>query len=347
MRRVVFAIPGDLATATGGYAYARRLLHEWAGLGLEVAHLPLPGGFPAPDAGEIATAVAAMNAGAAPEDLLLIDGLACGALPESALAQLRAPFVALHHHPLCCESGLAPQEAQRLFACERAALARARAVIATSGHSAGVLRRDFGVADENLTVAEPGTDPAPRATPAPGAPLLLAVGALTPRKGFDLLVEALAGLRALDWRLEIVGSTQRDPATAADLDDRIARHGLQGRIALRGEIGAADLAAAYARSALFVSAARYEGYGMALAEALARGLPLVASRGGAAQDTIPDSAALKVAPGDGAALQEALGRALTDCALRKRLAAASWEAGQRLPRWRDTAMTVAAALGRL
>jgi glycosyltransferase involved in cell wall biosynthesis len=63
--------------------------------------------------------------------------------------------------------------------------------------------------------------------------------------------------------------------------------------------------------------------------------------GGAAAETVPDGAALKVAPGDAVALQQALRRLIDDAALRGRLADAAWAAGQTLPRWSDTAALIA------
>ncbi len=145
---------------------------------------------------------------------IVVDGLALGALPEAAekIAR-RAPLVALVHHPLALEAGLSPADAQKLFESERKALAAARSVIVTSRATAKRLNADYDVPPERITVAPPGTD---RAAPAKGSAdgtlRLLSVGAVVPRKGFDVLIAALASIA--------------DTAVAAD--DRGRSHTLSG-----------------------------------------------------------------------------------------------------------------------
>jgi glycosyltransferase involved in cell wall biosynthesis len=341
MGRLIFAIPGDLAARAGGYGYDRRLLAELPGFGVEAVHLKLPGRFPEAGPQDVARALAAMQEAFRPGDALLIDGLAYGALPPDAISVIAAPIVALCHHPLCLETGFTPERAVALRQNERAALALARHVIVTSAHTGEILRTRFGVSPDRLTVAPPGTDPAPRAGGSGGAPVLLAVGAIMPRKAFDILVEALGGLADLDWRLRIVGSRDLHPLSAAALVSQIAALGLEARVELAGEFSGAELDACYAASDIFVSASLYEGFGMALAEAMARGLPIVTTTGGAAAQTVPDAAGLKVPPADVAALREALRRVIGEDDLRRRLAEGSWRAGQALPRWRDSARRVA------
>src|SRR5699024_3943568 len=132
--------------------------------------------------------------------------------------------------------------------------------------------------------------------------------ALTPRKGHDILVRALAGLVKHDWHCVLVGSTQRDAAWADNIAAMIDEAGLGDRIECLGECDAGTLAAEYHRASVCVLPSHYEGYGMVVSESLARGLPMVATTGGALADTAPDDCCLKVAPGDVEALRQALSR---------------------------------------
>lgn len=341
MTRVVFAVPGDFSAPTGGYGYDRRLLAGLGAAGVAAIHLPLPGDFPQPGAGDIDAAAATLRAALGPGDVALIDGLAYGALPAAAIASVGAPIVALCHHPLCLEAGLAPLRRDALRETETRALALAAHVVVTSPHTGEILARDFGVPASKITIALPGTDPSHRTRGSGGAPALLAVGSIIPRKAFDILVEALADLADLDWSLSIAGSRAHSPETAAALDRLIDGHGLGARVTLLGPLSAEELNEAYARSDVFVSSSLYEGYGMALAEAMARGLPIVTTTGGAAAATVPDAAASKVAPGDAAALRNALHGILTEPTRRARLGEASWRAGRALPGWNATARIVA------
>ncbi|MCC5977465.1 MAG: glycosyltransferase family 4 protein [Salinarimonas sp.] len=343
MRKACFLIPGDLAAPTGGYAYARRILPLMAGHGVDLRHVALPGGFPHPAKAELAFTRETLES--CPADaVLLFDGLALGAMPPQQIAPLGPRIVALVHHPLGLESGLDAARAKALIDNEAAVLALCGRVVATSRLTAETLAADFGVPTGAITVAEPGTDPAPASVgSAPGSPLsLVAVGAVSPRKAYPLLVEALASVDAVqDWHLTIIGAHDRDTAETAKLRETIARHGLESRVTLAGAVDDAALAAHYHGADIFVSASLYEGYGMVLAEAMARGLPMVVSTGGAAAQTAPDDAALKVPPGDAGALSTALLHIISDTDLRRRLAGASTRTGAALPRWNDTARIIA------
>ena len=143
MVEVAFAVPGDLATPTGGYAYARRMLELLPAQGLSVRHVELPASFPHPIAADLAQTERLLHS--MPDDaVLLIDGLAYGAMPRTVIRALRRPIVALVHHPLSLETGLAPERQLELLNSELAALAEARWIIATSaGCVPGVLARAY------------------------------------------------------------------------------------------------------------------------------------------------------------------------------------------------------------
>ncbi|WYK05981.1 glycosyltransferase [Cereibacter sphaeroides f. sp. denitrificans] len=177
-------------------------------------------------------------------------------------------------------------------------------------------------------------------------PLILSVGILVPRKGHDVLLEALARIRDLDWQARIVGAPWF-PETAAALQAQRTALGLEARVSFTGELGEADLRALFRQATLFALATRHEGYGMVFPEALLHGLPIVACATGAVPDTVPADAGLLVPPDDPTAFAAALRRLLEDAATRQRLAGAATRAGGALPRWADTAAIAGVVLDRL
>ncbi len=343
MREAVFAIPGDLATPTGGYRYDRRVMEELRQLGWNVHTLALPGDFPSPSGASLRK-TEELLAATSEEAPVFFDGLAFGAIPSEILVRVPRRYVALVHHPLAFETGLSPERVSYFRHSERAALVHAVSVVVTSAATRDLLVSDFGVAVECITVAEPGTEPASRARGSNSSPRLLSVGAVSPRKGFSVLVEALSGIAELDWHCHIAGSLERDPDETAALRNCIARAKLEGRIVLLGTLDDDRLEAEYDRATLFVLPSHFEGYGMAFAEALAHGLPVVACSGSAAVSTVPAAAGVFVPAGDSERLAAALRRLLSSPAEIGKRSDAAWEHAKRLPRWRDTAAKIAAAL---
>lgn len=338
---MVIAAPGDLDQRTGGYLYDRHLADAMEAQGWAVERLSLPDPGRAADVDAVLSAI---------EDgsLVLIDGLALGRIPALAARHAaRLRLVGLVHHPLFRESGLTIEQARALRCSEAEALRHVRAVICTSPTTARELPEELEVDPALITVAVPGVGRASPAAGGGGAPQLLYVATVTRRKAHRLLVEALHEVVDLDWSLICVGSLEREPATVSELRDAIASLGLGRRITLAGEMDEPALAEAYGAADLVVSSSLYEGYGMALAEALARGLPIVAAAGGAVAETVPAEAGMLVPPGDVAALASALRDVLSDTALRQRLRAGALRARDRLPTWSDTAAVVADALERL
>jgi len=342
----VFAVPGDLDTPTGGYAYDKRMIAELRALGWRPQVIDLGEGFPHPSALTRATARAQLN-DVTKGRAIVIDGLAFGVMPEEAEALSKThPLIAMVHHPLALESGVTPQQATLVRESERKALSFTHAVIANSRTTADALA-DYGVPEERITVAPPGTDRGsivPRHHSGPVA--LLAVGSLVPRKGYDVLIEALAGLIDLPWHLTIVGDA-RDPATAEQVRTAIEHHRLGPRTSLLGAVSPSRLAELYALSGLFVLPSRYEGFGMAYAEAIAHGLPVIGTTAGAIPETVPETAGILVPPDDVPALAAALRRLIESPSERARFAEGARIAAKHLPTWAESARLFSAAIERV
>lgn len=344
MSSLVLIVPGCLDTLTGGYGYDRGIAAGLRDLGWSVEVRELDSSFPDPTPAareQAARTLAALPDGAT----VLVDGLALGAMPaEAERAAARLRLVALVHHPLAAEVGV--DRAAELYASERRALAAARLVIVTSQATAGALA-GYDVDRDRIAVIEPGTDRAPLARGSSGAFLqMLCVATLTPRKGHEVLFRALVAVPDSNWRLTCVGSARRHPPTVERLRALMREEGLADRVSLVGEVDAAALAAHYDGADLFVLPTLHEGYGMVVAEALARGLPVVGTATGAIPELLADGAGLVVPPGDSERLAAALSEVLTDASARARLARGARRVRDRLPSWPQAARKMAEALER-
>ena len=240
MRAAAFAVPGDLATPTGGYTYDRRIIGELGVAGWQIQVVDLGEGFPHVDTAARGRAIERIAA--LPGELpVVVDGLAFGVLDAPALAHSHW-LIALVHHPLALESGLSEEQAAALRASERAALASTRHVIASSPSTARLLVADYAVAADRISIVPPGTDRVPITPRMRGSTVeLLAVGSVVPRKGYDILLAALTKIRDLSWRLVVAGDRTRDAATPRMLDARILRLGLEERITFAGAVTAQAL----------------------------------------------------------------------------------------------------------
>ncbi|MEO0504139.1 MAG: glycosyltransferase family 4 protein [Pseudomonadota bacterium] len=334
MTRAVFAIPGDKDRRTGGFIYEARVLDELNRAGCATAHLQLPDSFPDPTPEDMATTLVALCA--VPQNQpIILDGLVFGAIDPEGLSRVAAPVIAMVHHPLGFETGLDPKRATFLRGNETAALRHVAHVIVPSPETARLLAEDFGADPARITVAPPGFD-RPVVDRAPTEPpLILSVGLLAPRKGHDVLLDALSHLIALPWQAQIVGKTH-DASYAAALHDQARRLGLADRVAFVGEVGPEALNALFNAASLFALATRYEGYGMVLSEAMFYGLPIVSCAVGAVPATVGAAGRL-VPPDDPVAFAHALRAILTDAGEAARLSALSTAASAALPHWEDTA----------
>lgn len=340
-REVHVVVPSgvdDPRSPSGGNLYDRRVCAGLTATGWAVHESAVDGGWPRPDATARAALAAAL---ATPPDgaAVLIDGLVACGVPEVVVpAARRLALVVLLHLPLGDEWG-APAE---LVAREREVLAAATAVVATSPWAARRAVALHGLDPERVTVAAPGVDPAPRAPGGDGTNLLC-VGALTPTKGQDLLVDALARLTNLPWTCTLVGPL-RDPAYAA------AIRAASDRVRLTGPLAGAALDAAYAAADLLVVPSRAETYGMVVTEALARGIPVLASDAGGLPSTLgrdPDDRVpgAVVQSGDVEALTAALRGWLTDPGQRAELRRRAIGRASMLHGWEVTARCLTQTLG--
>jgi len=348
MRSVVLIVPGRLDTPTGGYRYDRCMSEGLRRRGWPVDVRELDQSFPHPTAAALADAARVLS------DLpdgtrLLVDGLALGAMPEIIVREsARLRIAALVHLPLSADVGLDPEAASRLEAGERRALTAAALVIVTGAAALPMLAR-YPIARNRIVTVEPGTARAPlaRGSGAAAPVQLLSVATLNPGKGHDVLLAALGAMPEAPWHLTCAGSVTRHPATVARVRATIRTLGFENRVTLAGELDPADLDECYDRADVFVLATRQETYGMAVAEALARGLPVVSTTTGAIADLVGDDAGLLVPPGDAEALAGALGRVVGDNGLRAGLARGARRARGRLRSWEQAVDEMAAALDRL
>lgn len=344
-RRVALLVPVDCERRTGGYIWGARVALELRELGWAVEERALPPGFPWPDRAARAES-ARILAGFPDGALILADNYALDTMPEVLAGEARRlRLVPIVHHPFADEGGPESAAQVALVAAEREALRHASHVVVTSRLTAATLGRDYGVPAERITVAFPGVDPAPLAAGAATATLrLLAVGAVIPRKDHLALIEALGAVRDLPWRLRVVGNLDRFPQTVTAVSTRATALGIADRLELAGELEPVALAGARQAADLQVSASRHEGFGMALAEGIACGLPAVAVAGGAIAEWLTADAALLVPPGDGAALAAALRAAITDGQVRRRLRDGALRLRSRLPTWPEAGLAVERAL---
>jgi glycosyltransferase involved in cell wall biosynthesis len=345
-----FVVPDgidDPARPTGGNGYDRRIQRALAEAGWPVHVHAVPGSWPRPDA-----AAQAALAGVVREipdgSVALLDGLVASAAPEVLVPQAdRLRLVALVHMPLGQDT--ADRDARIR---EGAVLSAAASVVTTSAWSRRALLELYSLPSDRVHVAEPGVDAAPLSPGTAAGSELLCVAAVIPGKGHDVLLEALATMSDLAWDCRCVGSMDRDPAFAESLRRRISDAELRERMLFTGPLVGAELDRSYESADLFVLASRGETYGMVVTEALARGLPVVATDVGGVAEALGYGAGGtrpgRIVPsGDPAALAAALRAWLDDAKLRLAWRRAARERRAVLTRWSTTSSILAGVLAKV
>lgn len=351
VRTAHFVVPDGIDDATrpsGGNVYDRKVIGSLAEQGWRIREHAIPGSWPTPDRMAERRLDAALSQ--IPErSAVVIDGLLASNAPSILLpASRRLRLVVLMHLPL----GHQPpgHEVPDAYDHERAVLGVASAIIATSDWARRLLLRTYDDLDQRrFHVASPGVDPAPRAAGTRAGGQLLCVAAVTRHKGLDLLLSALSTLAPLSWQCTCVGGLDREPEFVAALQEQAANHGLTDRLTFTGPLVGDDIERHYASADLLVLPSRGETYGMVVAEALARGTPVVATEVGGVPDTLGqvrggDRPGLLVPPDDADALAAAIRRWLDDESLRTTLRRAATQRRAMLPTWSATAQRVAGVL---
>ncbi|BBM84034.1 glycosyltransferase family 4 protein [Candidatus Uabimicrobium amorphum] len=323
-----FIVPGSIAQLTGGYIYDSNIIDGLQTLGFNVKIVELPGLFPFVD--EEAKNAALRCSLDCPT---IIDGLALPAF----ISHPRQKYLALIHHPLCKENGLDESQQKLLFDIEQKMLQNAHHIIVTSHFTREELKKLYATAHHDISVVCPGNTPK-SILPYIDTPQkieLLCVANVCQRKGHDILLKALQNLGDFSWHLTCVGNLQRDPSTVRHVQDLIAKFQLESRVTLTGELSEQELQKKYAKAHVFVLASYYEGYGMALTEAINYGLPVVSTTGGAIPHVLGESALL-VTPGNPQELAAALSKVISSPQARSDLRDKALQKRQELPSWMDS-----------
>lgn len=339
MSEVYVVVPegiDDPTRPSGGNIYDRRVIDGLVAAGWSVHVCPVPGAWPL--AGRAARLALGAVVAVIPDGaVVVVDGLVASAVPDELVpAARRLRLVVLLHLPRGHER-------------ERSVLSAAAAVVVTSDWTRRWLADHGGVEPARIHVAPPGVDPADLSVGTADGRELLCVGAVTPNKGHDLLLSALASLAELPWRCVVVGSTDRDRAFVHGLRAQARATGIDDRVHFAGPLIGEGLDGAYAAADVLVVPSRFETYGMVVTEAVARGLPVIATEvggmpealGGRADGELPG---LLVRPGDASALAAALRTWLDDEAVRRQLRLAALARRDSLTGWSETSATVARVL---
>ena len=330
-RPIVFVVPGPLTTRTGGYIYDKRMVEGLRGRGARV---------------EVVEASAALALSRVDDGtVVVIDGLALPGLAAILEREAnRLKIVALVHLPVAAGIELDGAVAEQIREQEGRALRATRRIIVTSPATIPMLE-SYNLPSGSISVVEPGTDRATMANGSGGSEVhLLCVATVNGGKGHEILLRALARVPARNWMLTCAGSLTRDQAAVERVQRVITELGLADRVRLAGELDASAIEHCYNTADVFVLATLQETYGMAVAEALAHGVPVVSTMTGAIPSIVGTTAGILVPPGDADALSAAMTRMIRDADLRATLAEGARRRSEHLPTWEDACDRFAAAL---
>jgi glycosyltransferase involved in cell wall biosynthesis len=235
----------------------------------------------------------------------------------------RAPTVATIHHPITVDRRWAVRsetsawrklQQWRWYSCigmQKRVVKRLSSLITVSENARRDIAREFGIPAGRLRVVPNGIDtdifrPLPGIDREPGR-IIATNSADTPLKGLPHLLAAVAeiGRSRNHFKLVVIGAPKKNGVV-----ERLVRElGIGPWIEFTGRIDAAELVRHYARAAMAVVPSLYEGFGLPAGEAMACGIPVISTTGGALPEVVGD-AGLLVPPADPAALAAAIRRIL-------------------------------------
>ena len=332
---------GEFDSQSGGFHYDRQLVAELRAAGDSVEVIELP--WRSYPRGLLDNASRGLRRRLDGDyDVLLQDELAHPSLVWTNRG-LSVPVVSIVHHLRASENR---QLAPLYRAVEGRYLRGVDGVVCNSTVTRDVVT-ELGVDGDRTVVAPPAGDRfgaslddrliAERASTQPLR--LLFVGNITPRKGLDTLIDGVAAADA-DAELTVVGRPV-DEGYVSRCRDRVADHGLDGRVTFTGGIDDDALAAAFREHHVLAVPSRYEGYGIVYLEGMGFGLPAIATTAGGATDIVTDGeTGFLVDPGDSEAVADAIATLAAD---RQRLAKMGQAARTRYdqqPGWKATAESV-------
>jgi glycosyltransferase involved in cell wall biosynthesis len=335
---VTFFVPGNFPATTGAIVFDTHLVEQLRTLGHVVTIVRVAGSHPMPDETACASAAALWQAHTLlkPAHTAVIDGFCLYAFDGLEESLRTHGAIGMVHHPMSLEPQLPPAEQDAFAAIEQRVLPGLARIIVPSESLRSRLTASPTLPQGAVEAVTPGIPDAVRSTGSGGRRChLLSVGSLIPRKGHDTVLRALRGLDDLDWTLTICGDAEIDPGHAAALRALAESSDLGGRVVFAGACDPSRLQSLWHSADIFVSGSCFEGYGMAVAEAVRRGLPLAVTSGAAAIEVLPLEGSVIVQPGDHVQLSKALRRLIFSATLRHALAEASWEAGRAFPTWAE------------
>lgn len=331
-----FLVPGSLDNRTGGTIYDKRIIEGLEKLGIRPHVHEVLGNFPHPD-NETIDGIRSMMERTPDNSKVIIDGLILGVIPEILRSERgRLKFVGLIHHPLCDETGLNDEEITTLLEKESNALGSVLALIVTSRFTAHRIKQLEMVQNDHLIhVVEPGVDAASLSPEhVPGKSFSFSsVGAVTKRKAHQDLLSAIAPLKDMDWTLTCIGKLDQDKEYADKTLKMTEDLDLSSRVHFTGELSEEKLEHILKNTDVLVHPSRYEGYGMVVMEAIARGIPVISSSGGALKYTVPKGSGILFEPGDEKHLKDVLFSILKDDLLYYKIRRGAVEAREGIRTW--------------